>query len=130
MIVVVDYFTKWVEARAIAKIDQKNVHKFMWKNIIKRFGIHKCLIMVLVRQRHSQEFPRPFKIKLAYSAVFHPQCNGQVEAANKTIINCLKNRLDDKKKGWAEALYSVLWSLRTTRKEATCHTLFNLVFWH
>lgn len=65
---------------------------------------------------------------MAYSAVCHPQCNGQAEAANKTIINGLKKRVKEKKNGWLDALYNVLWSLRTTKKEATCHTPFNLVF--
>ncbi|CAI9759012.1 unnamed protein product [Fraxinus pennsylvanica] len=38
-IVVIDYFTKWVEAKPLAKITEVNTSKFLWKNIICRFGI-------------------------------------------------------------------------------------------
>lgn len=37
IIVAVDYFTRWVEAENIAKIDEKIVKKFLWKNICCRF---------------------------------------------------------------------------------------------
>ena len=39
-----DYFTKWVEAEALASIKEKDVKKFVWQNIITRFGIPKALI--------------------------------------------------------------------------------------
>ncbi|KAL0410914.1 UNVERIFIED_CONTAM: hypothetical protein Slati_3681100 [Sesamum latifolium] len=43
LIVAVDYFTKSVEAEALAKISEKEVIKFLWKNIICRFGIPRAL---------------------------------------------------------------------------------------
>ncbi|XP_028075765.1 uncharacterized protein LOC114277996 [Camellia sinensis] len=39
-----DYFTKWVEAEPLATIKEKDVKKFVWKNVITRFGIPKALI--------------------------------------------------------------------------------------
>ena len=38
-----DYFTKWVEAEPLATIKEKDVKKFVWKNVITRFGIPKAL---------------------------------------------------------------------------------------
>ena len=40
----VDYFTKWVEAEALANIQEVNVKKFVWKNIVTRFGVTDTLI--------------------------------------------------------------------------------------
>ena len=34
LIVACEYFTKWAEAEAVATITQKDVEKFLWKNII------------------------------------------------------------------------------------------------
>jgi len=34
-----DYFTKWIEAEAVAFITTAEVRKFIWRNIITRFGI-------------------------------------------------------------------------------------------
>ncbi|XP_021721069.1 uncharacterized protein LOC110688614 [Chenopodium quinoa] len=69
-----------------------------------------------------------FGIKLAYSAVCHPQSNGQAEAANKQILKALKKRVEDQKSKWIEELPGTLWSLRTTEKEATGHSPFELVY--
>ena len=34
LVVNIDYFTKWVEFKALATITKKNVRKFVWRNII------------------------------------------------------------------------------------------------
>ena len=40
----IDYFTKWVEAKPLAKITQQNVKNFVWKSIVCRFGVPKVLV--------------------------------------------------------------------------------------
>ena len=40
----VDYFTKWVEAEALANIRDIDVKKFVWKNIVTRFGVPNSLV--------------------------------------------------------------------------------------
>ena len=44
LIVGIDYFTKWVEAEALATITEKNMRSFVWRSIICRFGIPRVLI--------------------------------------------------------------------------------------
>ena len=44
LLVDIDYFTKWVETEALANIRDVNVKKFVWKNIITRFGTPHTLI--------------------------------------------------------------------------------------
>jgi len=44
LFVAVDYFTKWIEAEAIASITTAEVRKFVWRNIITCFGI-PCTII-------------------------------------------------------------------------------------
>nr|GEX18629.1 reverse transcriptase domain-containing protein [Tanacetum cinerariifolium] len=39
IIVAIDYFTKWMEAKPLAKITGKKVKKFIWENIVCRFGL-------------------------------------------------------------------------------------------
>ena len=45
LIVACEYFTKWVEAEAVAAITQKSVEKFLWENIICRFDIPQRIII-------------------------------------------------------------------------------------
>jgi len=44
VLVAVDYFTKWAEAEALANIRDVDVKKFVWKNIVMRFGVPDSLI--------------------------------------------------------------------------------------
>jgi hypothetical protein len=44
LIVGVDYFTKWIEAKAVSKITIDRVKKFYWKKIICHFGLPKYIV--------------------------------------------------------------------------------------
>ncbi|XP_075633667.1 uncharacterized protein LOC142606157 [Castanea sativa] len=44
LVVGIDYFTKWVEAEALATITEKNIRIFIWRNIIYRYGILRVLV--------------------------------------------------------------------------------------
>jgi hypothetical protein len=43
--VAVEYFTKWIEARAVSTITSKTAQKFFWQNIACRFGVLSELIV-------------------------------------------------------------------------------------
>ena len=45
LIVGIDYFTKQVEAEALATITKKNVRSFIWKNIVCRYRIPRVLVL-------------------------------------------------------------------------------------
>ncbi|KAK8913969.1 hypothetical protein KSP39_PZI024442 [Platanthera zijinensis] len=65
-------------------------------------------------------------IDLRFTSVHHPRSNGQVDAANKIIVNLLKKKVENLKGSWVEQLPSVLWALRTTPNTATGETPFKL----
>ena len=44
LLVGTDYFTKWVEVELLANIRDMDEKKFVWKNIITRFGVLYVLI--------------------------------------------------------------------------------------
>ena len=77
-----------------------DIKKFVWKNIITRFGVPNTLISDNGLQFDSRAF-RDFYCDLGitnrYSTPTYPQSNGQAEAVNKTILNGLKRRLDGAK---------------------------------
>jgi hypothetical protein len=43
-VVVVDYFTKWAEVEALSSITAKCIEKFLWKNVICRYGIPHAFV--------------------------------------------------------------------------------------
>ena len=96
----IDYFTKWAKAEALANIRDVDVKKFVWKNIITRFGVPNSLISdngLQFDSRAFREFCNNLGIKNKYSFPVYPQSNGQVEAMNKVIVNGLKRRLEGAK---------------------------------
>ncbi|KAL0345728.1 UNVERIFIED_CONTAM: hypothetical protein Sradi_4404100 [Sesamum radiatum] len=44
LLVAINYFTKWVEAEPLAHITEGEVMKFIWKNIVCRFGVPREII--------------------------------------------------------------------------------------
>ncbi|GJV82399.1 reverse transcriptase domain-containing protein [Tanacetum coccineum] len=88
LIVAIDYFTKWIEAKAVATITR------------------------------NQRF----------ASVKHPQTNGLVERANRSLGEGIKARLERHKGRWVEELSHVLWAHRTTIKVSTGDTPFSLVY--
>lgn len=112
LVVAVDYFTKWVEAEPLVTITGKNILKFVWKNIICRFGISHRIISDNGKQFANDPL----------------RANGQVEVTNKTILQELKTRLDPAKGDWVDQLPHVLWSYRTTPRTATAETPCSLTY--
>ena len=131
VLVAVDYFTKWVEAKALANIRDVDVKKFVWKNIVTRFGVPDSLISDNGLQFDSKAF-RAFcsdlGIKNRHSTSAYSQSNGQAEATNKAIMNGLKKRLDGAKGRWAKELPNVLWAYRTTLRRSIEETPFSLTY--
>ena len=105
MLVSIDYFTKWVKAKPLANIKDVDAKKFLWKNIVTRFGVPNTLISDNGLQFDNKSFRRYYcklGITNMYSTSAYLQGNGQVEAVNKVIVNGLKKRLDDAKGRWVE----------------------------
>ena len=128
---VVDYFTKWEEVEALVNIQDMNVKKFEWKNIVTRFGVLDSLISnngLQFDSRAFRKFCSDLGIKNRYSIPAYPQSNGQAEATNKAIVNSLKKMLDGAKGKWAEELPNVLWAYRTTLRRSTKETSFSLTY--
>jgi len=109
----VDYFIKWVEAKALANIRDVDVKKFAWKNIMTRFRVPQSLVSdngLQFDSRAFHEYCSNLDIVNQYSTLAYLQINGQAEATNKAIINGLKRRLEGSKGKWAKELPKVLWA--------------------
>ena len=79
LVVSINYFTKWVEAKPLATIMEKSIRSFVWRNIIYRYGISRVLVFDTGKQFDNSTF-RDFYSKLGiknhYSSPIHPQANG------------------------------------------------------
>ncbi|GJR83308.1 reverse transcriptase domain-containing protein [Tanacetum coccineum] len=93
LIVAIDYFTKWIEAKPVATITGNQIKKFVWDNIVCRFGLPGEIIS----DNGKQFQDNPFKdwceklcIRQHFASVKHPQTNGLVERANRSLGEGIK----------------------------------------
>jgi hypothetical protein len=134
LLVAVDKFTKWIEAKPIKKLNGSSTIKF-FNEIITRYGVPHSIITdngTNFAKGVFTEYCGQKGIWLDLASVAHPQSNGQVEKANGLILAGIKPRLVEpleRSAGcWVEELPSVLWSLCTTPNRSVGFTPFFLVY--
>nr|XP_051197443.1 uncharacterized protein LOC127310852 [Lolium perenne] len=95
LLVAVNKFTKWVEAKSIKKCDGKTTTKFL-RELIYRYGFPHCIITdngTNFAMGEMAEFCEDKGIRLDLASVAHPESNGQAERANQSILHGFKPRL-------------------------------------
>ncbi|GKV12031.1 hypothetical protein SLEP1_g23237 [Rubroshorea leprosula] len=95
LIVGVDYFTKWVEARLLSSLTSKKVEYFVFSSIICRYGILNQIVADNGTQFNCfsfRDFCSSYGIKLQFTSVYHLESNGMVESVNKVILEGIKPR--------------------------------------
>ncbi|VFQ70685.1 unnamed protein product, partial [Cuscuta campestris] len=131
VMVAIDYFTKWVEAEAYATITTKQCQRFVWKNIITRFGSPRNIVTDNGPQFRNPGFTKyleDFGITHNKASVAYPQGNGQVENVNRTIVDEIKKRFGEAGTNWLEELPHIIWAYRVTSRRATGETPFVLTY--
>src|SRR4051812_18974833 len=134
LLVVVDKFTKWIEAVPITSSTALTAVNFI-KSIIFRFGVPHNIITNNGTNFIAAEFQnlcQELGIKINYASVAHPKSNDQVEKANDLVCGGIQKRLlaplEQAPGNWVEELPAVLWSLRTTPNSSTQYTPFFMVY--
>ncbi|GKA15404.1 reverse transcriptase domain-containing protein [Tanacetum coccineum] len=131
LIVAMDYFTKWIEVKAVATITGKQVKKFMWDNIVCRFGLPGEIVSDNGKQFSDNMFKDwcdKLSITQRFALVKHPQSNGLVKRANRSLGEGIKACLGKGNKNWIEELPHVLWAHRTMIKSSHGDTPFSLTY--
>ncbi|XP_071916134.1 uncharacterized protein [Coffea arabica] len=99
VVVAVDYFTKWVEAEPLNIISSRAVQKFLWRNIVCRFGIPRVLV-----SNNGRQFA---------DSSLQSWCSELGIRQHFTSI---------------DELPTILWAYRTTSRTATQETPFALTY--
>ena len=98
IIVAMDYFTKWPEARAIKDIKAETVAKFLYEEVICRHGAPEEILTDRGASFMNQvvdQLCQKFQTKHRLTSPYRPQTNGMVERFNRTIGECLAKLVYD-----------------------------------
>ena len=102
VVVAIEYFTRWIEAKPLATITSETVKKFFWQNIICRFGVPRILTIDNGKQFNLEkfrEFCKNIGTKIDFTLVYHPESNGAVERANRVIFSAISRTLFNLREG-------------------------------
>nr|GEX04032.1 reverse transcriptase domain-containing protein [Tanacetum cinerariifolium] len=118
ILVVVDYLSKWVEARALPTNDARVVVKFL-KSLFSRFGIPRAIISDRGTHFCNDQFTRvmiKYRVTHRLATAYHPQTSGQ------------RGRWGENRTLWSDKLDDALWAFRTAYKTLIGCTPYKLVY--
>jgi IS30 family transposase len=123
VVVAVEYFSKWIEAKPLATITLVMVQKFFWQNIVCRFGVPKAITVDNGTQFDAEtfkDFCDRIGTKIYFASLRHPESNGLVERANDIIMTRIMKLILNQHRGkWPDELIKVVWSHNTTASRST-----------
>nr|GEV53146.1 reverse transcriptase domain-containing protein [Tanacetum cinerariifolium] len=130
ILVVVDYLSKWVEAKALPTNDARVVSRFL-KSLFARFGTPRAIISDHGTHFCNDQFA---KVMLKYgvthrlATTYHPQTSRQVEVSNHGLKRILERTVGKNCASWSDKLDDTLWVFRTAFKTPIGCTPYKLVY--
>ena len=111
IITVMDYITKWVEARALKDNTAKFTAKFLYEEIITNVGFP--VELVSDKGEHFMNdiiriLTKKFMILHKRSTTYYPQANGQAKNTNKVLKTVLTKMVNANRTNWDIKLHTAL----------------------
>ena len=103
ILIVSDYFTRWVEAYPIADQEAQTIADVLTKEFICRFGVPLLIHTDQGRNFESKlmaEVCELLDIKKTRTTAYHPQSDGMVERFNQTLEAQLSKFADHNQRYW------------------------------
>ena len=131
IIVAVDYFTKWAEAMPTLNNSGETTTLFFFNHVVSRFSVPQAIVT-----DHGSHFRNHMMVELAAklelshdnSTPYYPKADRPGEVINKVLKCMLQRMIGVHKQDWHLILYSALWAYRTSVRNATRFTPFQLVY--
>ncbi|GJY31388.1 reverse transcriptase domain-containing protein, partial [Tanacetum coccineum] len=130
ILIVVDYLSKWVEAKALPENDARVVVKFL-KSLFARFETPRAIISDRRTHFCNDQFAKvmsKYGVTHRLATAYHPQTSGQVEVSNRGLKRILERTVGENRASWSDKLDEALWAFRTAFKTPIGCTPYKLVY--
>jgi len=122
LLLVIDCFTKWVEAFPLKNIKATTIADVFVKQFISRHGVPLEVHTDQGKNFESnifQEIMHLLGIKKTRTTALHPQSDGQIERHHQTILNYLAKFVAEDQKDWDSWVPMYLLAYCSSKHEAT-----------
>ena len=122
ILVIQDYFSKWVECFAMPNMEASTVARIMVNEVVARFGIPNLIHSDQGRQFESalfKEMCKLLQIEKTRTTTYHPQSDGMVERFNRTLASMISMFVNENHSDWDELLPFLTMAYRATEHETT-----------
>ena len=130
ILVVIDCFTKLVNAASYSSVTRSVVVRFIKKEVIYRYGLPRKIITynaTNLNNKMMKEMCEDFKIQHHNSTPYKPKMNWAVEVANKNMKKIIQ-KMTVSYKDWHEMLPFMFHGYRTSVRTSNEATPFPLVY--
>ncbi|GJT99722.1 reverse transcriptase domain-containing protein [Tanacetum coccineum] len=130
ILVVVDYLSKWVKAKALPTNDARVVCKFL-KSLFARFGTPRAIISDRGTYFCNDQFAKvmlKYRVTHRLSTAYHPQTSGQVEVSNRGLKRILERTVGKNHASWSDKLDDTRWAICIAYKTPIGCTPYKLIY--
>ena len=122
ILVVTDYFTKWVEAYSLPDQKAATVADMFVSRFVVTYGVPRIVHTDRGSNFESELFSHMcelLEIRKTRTTSYHPRCDGLNERANKTLQMMLKSFVNENRDNWDDLLPYMLMAYRSTVHDST-----------
>ena len=122
ILLICDYFTKWIEAVALPNQEAKTVADAFVKEFVCRFGVPRRLFTDQGTNLQSALFKEVCKlleIDQERTTPYHPQSDGLVERMNRSLEAMLSMFVSPSQRDWDHYLPFLMMAYRSAMQETT-----------
>nr|GEW44183.1 reverse transcriptase domain-containing protein [Tanacetum cinerariifolium] len=130
ILVVVDYLSKWVEAKALPTNDARVIVMFL-KSLFAQFRTPRAIISYRGTHFCNYKFTKvmsKYGVTHRLATAYHPQTSGQVEVSNRGLKRILKRTVGENRASWSKKSEDALWAFRTAYKTPIGCTPYKLFY--
>lgn len=130
VLLIEDYFSKWVEAFPLERTVAPSVAQCVVNGWVSRFGCPFSILSDQGPEFESKLFKclnEMLQVTKIRTTTYHPRTDGMVERSNRTLIDVLSKYADDEP-DWDLKLPLVLFAIRTSEHASTGFSPFLLTY--
>ena len=131
ILVITDHFTRYARAYVCPNQKASTTAEVLWEEFFCHYGFPEKIISDQGGNFESklvQELCRVSGIKKLRTTPYHPQCNGQVEKFNSTLIRMLGTLEPDEKMKWKKQVPHLVHAYNCCRQCTTGFSPFHLFY--